>query len=69
MNFLAEVKDGEKQPSKRKLTPEQAEWHEAWMGQIIVIETIDDVVAFMGRVLKLSRLMQAAIVGGRVDVH
>lgn len=38
-NFLAEIKDGSKPPSKRKLTPDEADWHEQWAGQVAVIIT------------------------------
>lgn len=30
--FLLEVKDGEKAPSARELTPDQIEWHINWRG-------------------------------------
>ncbi len=38
-NYLAEIKDGSKPPSARKLTPDQERWHKAWPGAIEVIET------------------------------
>lgn len=41
-NLLMEVKDGEKPPSARKLTPDEAQWHEAWRGRVYVIESPHD---------------------------
>jgi hypothetical protein len=40
--ILAEIKDGSKPPSKRKLTPDQIDFHESWRGIIVIVETIDD---------------------------
>jgi len=40
LNMLMEVKDGAKPPSARKLTPDQIEWHSAWQGQKVVVETV-----------------------------
>ena len=37
LNFLLEVKDGNKPPSKRKLTPAESEWHDAWRGQVHIV--------------------------------
>jgi hypothetical protein len=38
-NWLVEVKDGNKPPSKRKLTPAQVDFHLAWKGQIAVVKS------------------------------
>lgn len=46
-NYLIEVKDGAKVPSKQKLTDDQIEWHEAWRGQKIVINSIDAAIEFI----------------------
>lgn len=40
-NLLVEVKDGNKPPSKRTLTPDQIIWHDAWRGQVQVIKSVD----------------------------
>lgn len=37
MNILVEVKDGEKSPSERRLTPCEKKWHMGWKGQVAVI--------------------------------
>ena len=41
-NYLMEIKDGEKIPSKRKLTPDEKEFHESWRGHVCIVESIDD---------------------------
>lgn len=33
--FLLEVKDGNKIPSKQKLTPAQVEWHQRWPVEVV----------------------------------
>ena len=45
VNLLIEIKDGDKVPSKRKLTPDEEEFHAKWRGQIAIVESIDDVIA------------------------
>ena len=42
---LVEVKDGEKTPSQRKLTPDQVKFFEAWKGSVRVVNNIEDVAA------------------------
>lgn len=40
VNYLLEVKDGNKKPSEQKLTPAQVRFHEKWKGQIGVINSV-----------------------------
>lgn len=49
VNALAEVKDPAQPLSARRLTPDQAEWHRAWRGQVTVLETEDDALALVAR--------------------
>jgi len=35
--ILLEVKDGEKPPSARALTPAEKQWHEEWRGKRVVV--------------------------------
>lgn len=42
VNYLMEIKDGSKPPSKRKLTPDEQTWHEEWRGQVAVVESVQD---------------------------
>lgn len=46
--FLAEIKDGGKAPSARKLTPAQQAFHASWPGVIEIVESVDDVLRIMG---------------------
>ena len=39
MNLLLEVKDGDKSPSKTKLTPDQVKFHATWRGSIFTVYT------------------------------
>lgn len=42
VNYLLEIKDGKKPPSKRKLTPDEHMWHESWRGQVAVVHSVED---------------------------
>ena len=44
VNVLVEVKDPARPPSKRRLTAAEQAWHDAWRGQSVVAETVDDVL-------------------------
>lgn len=46
--YLLEVKDGNKPPSKQKLTPDQEKWHTAWTGQVAVVKDIPEALAVLG---------------------
>ena len=48
IKYLLEVKDGEKPPSERKLTPDQEEWHAGWRGQKAVVNTIEEALEAVG---------------------
>lgn len=43
-NYLVEVKDGEKPPSQRKLTPAQQKFHAAWLGSVRIVESVDQAI-------------------------
>ncbi len=47
-NYLFEVKDGTKPPSRRKLTQDQVLWHALWGGQVTVVDGLDDALAAIG---------------------
>ena len=47
-NYLLEVKDGAKSPSRRKLTPDEEEWHRRWGGQVAVVATSAEALAAVG---------------------
>lgn len=41
-NYLFEIKDPAKSPSRRKLTLDEAKWHKAWMGEAHTVTTFLD---------------------------
>ena len=43
VNVLIEIKDGEKPPSKRKLTSDEQDFHDSWQGLVEVVKDEDDV--------------------------
>jgi len=47
INLLIEIKDGDKPPSKRKLTDDQVVWHKAWNGSSYVINSADEMIALI----------------------
>lgn len=49
MNWLLEIKDGQKVKSARKLTDDQVVWHESWRGQVHVIESIDQAINLISK--------------------
>ena len=46
-NALVEIKDGAKSPSAQKLTPDEATFQAEWRGQVIIINSVDDAIAFI----------------------
>lgn len=46
LNFLIEIKDGDKMPSQQKLTPDEEQWHSLWRGQVDIIKNKEDVFKF-----------------------
>lgn len=47
INVLVEIKDGSKPPSKRKLTPDEQEWHDNWKGGVVIVESVEDVISLV----------------------
>lgn len=43
-NLLLEVKDPNKSPSRRKLTPDEVKWHDEWQGTVHVVTTPQEVL-------------------------
>lgn len=44
VNFLFEIKDPKKSPSRRKLTTDEDEFFKTWKGSVHKVETIEDVL-------------------------
>lgn len=47
VNYLFEIKDENKPPSKRKLTPDELEWHNVWKGSVHVVKCFNDCLAIL----------------------
>ena len=47
-NYLMEIKDGAKPPSKQKLTPDEEEWHAAWKGDVQVVRNAGEALFVIG---------------------
>lgn len=50
INFLVEVKDGEKAPSAQKLTPDQVVWHAAWKAPVYVINSVPAAIELVQKI-------------------
>lgn len=48
VNYLVELKDGDKPPSKRRLTPDEKKFHAQWSGQIDTALTFEDCLRIIG---------------------
>jgi len=48
VNYLMEIKDGEKPPSAQKLTAAQVKWHGMWRGQVDIVRTDAEALAVIG---------------------
>lgn len=47
-SVLMEIKDGNKPPSARKLRPQQITFHNAWQGEVVVVNDVDEALGVMG---------------------
>lgn len=47
-NFLLEVKDGKKSPSRKRLTEDEQKFFNIWKGQVAKVETLDEVIKVLG---------------------
>lgn len=50
INYLMEIKDGNKAASRRQLTDDELCWLSDWRGQAFVVESIDDALAIIGAI-------------------
>ncbi len=54
-NGVVEIKDPQQPPSGRRLTEDETKWHRDWRGNVVVIQTPEDVTEY------LSRLREAGL--------
>lgn len=48
VNYLLEVKDGKKPPSKRRLTDDEKTWHNAWRGHVAIVNSVEEALQVVG---------------------
>lgn len=48
-NWMIELKDGNKPPSARELTPDEVEFIQAWKGQVNVCNSFDEIFKLITR--------------------
>lgn len=48
VNYLLEVKDGKKTPSKQRLNEDEQEWHAKWGGPVHVVRSVDEAIRVLG---------------------
>lgn len=51
--ILVEVKDGDKSPSRRALTPDQLKFHKDWKGQLHTVTSVDQALELVAHYRKL----------------
>jgi len=44
INYLIEIKDGSKPPSRRKLTPDEEIFHRTWSGKVHVVNDENEAI-------------------------
>jgi Holliday junction resolvase len=47
INYLMEVKDGNKVPSAQKLSIDQEHWHSVWQGTVHIVKSIDEALKIL----------------------
>jgi Holliday junction resolvase len=50
VNYLIEIKDGAKPPSKRQLTFDEQKFHDLWRGTVIVVNSVDEALKVIGAI-------------------
>ena len=44
VNYVMEIKDGSKPPSKRQLTEDEIGWHRAWCGTVLTVNSLEEAI-------------------------
>ena len=61
LTLLAEIKDGNKTPSQRKLTPTEKGWHDTWTGGVRLILSEDDALEAAKTLRRWSEILLARL--------
>ncbi len=51
-NWLMEIKDGDKSPSRQSLTAEEVIWHNEWKGKVSIVTDVKQALAAIGAALQ-----------------
>ncbi len=51
VNVLLELKDGERVPSEKKLSEDEALWHKFWFGQVDVAENAEQAICILKNIV------------------
>ena len=52
-----EIKDGDKSPSRRALTPDQVRWHQEWAGYPVhIVESVSEALAIVAAIKRGEEL-------------
>ena len=46
-NYLIEVKDGSKSPSKQRLTDDEKRWLQQWRGQVCIVSNVEQAIELL----------------------
>ncbi len=49
-NYMIEIKDGSKPPSKQQLTPDEKKFHNIWRGKIDIVISVDEALEIVGAI-------------------
>ena len=55
LNILREIKDGDKPPSARKLTADEAKFHRDWKGMATVVNDLGEALKEINEMIKTNR--------------
>lgn len=58
LNFLIEIKDGNKSASRRRLTEDEAQWHSTWKGQVHTINSVEEAIGLITGTVELNNFVE-----------
>jgi len=59
VNLIVEIKDGNKSPSERRLTHDEQEFSDGWLGRYDIVEGVEDVDRLVAEIRKQKRHKQS----------
>lgn len=52
--YVFEVKDGNRAPNERELSPDEKKWHRDWRGQVAIVESPSQAVEILQGLARLA---------------